>query len=88
MKARAGRSMFVAAAQIKKTYVSFHLMPVYGYPQRLEGLSPRAAQADARHILFQLTAITREQLNKITAVARNGIEGFRRKFDTLEPERK
>ena len=29
---RSGRPLFVAAVQIKKSYVSFHLMPVYVEP--------------------------------------------------------
>jgi hypothetical protein len=37
---RSGRPLFVAAVQIKKTYVTFHLMPVYVNPALLETLSP------------------------------------------------
>jgi hypothetical protein len=31
---------FFGAVQIKKKYVSFHLMPVYYFPELLTGLSP------------------------------------------------
>ncbi len=31
---------FFGAARIKKTYVSFHLMPVYYYPELLNNISP------------------------------------------------
>jgi hypothetical protein len=31
------RELFFGAAQIKKSYVSFHLMPVYMYPDLLDG---------------------------------------------------
>jgi len=31
---------FFGAAQMKKNYVSFHLMPVYVYPELLESVSP------------------------------------------------
>ena len=33
------KELFLGAVQIKKNYVSFHFMPVYMYPQLLEGIS-------------------------------------------------
>lgn len=35
------KELFLGAVQIKKNYVSFHFMPVYMYPQLLEGISPQ-----------------------------------------------
>ena len=34
------KPLFFGAVQIKKSYVSFHLMPVYLKPQLLDGISP------------------------------------------------
>ena len=34
------KELFLAAVQIKKNYVSYHLMPVYMHPELLEGISP------------------------------------------------
>lgn len=34
-----GRDVWIGSVQIKKNYVSFHLMPVYIYPQLLEDTS-------------------------------------------------
>ena len=34
------KELFFGAVQIKKNYVSYHLMPVYMYPDLLEGISP------------------------------------------------
>ncbi|WP_345324633.1 hypothetical protein [Candidatus Villigracilis proximus] len=34
------KELFFGAAQIKKNYVSFHLMPVYMYPDLLKNISP------------------------------------------------
>lgn len=34
------RQMFFGAAQIKKRYVSFYLMPTYAFPDLLKGISP------------------------------------------------
>ncbi len=36
---KTGKPTFFGAAQIKKNYVSFHLMPVYIYPELLDGVS-------------------------------------------------
>ena len=34
------KPLFFGAVQVKKAYVSFHLMPVYVKPELLEGVSP------------------------------------------------
>src|SRR5690606_27210837 len=34
------KELFFAAAQVKKNYVSFYLMPVYMYPDLLKKISP------------------------------------------------
>ena len=36
---RTGKPLFFGAVQVKKNYVSFHLMPVYVYPDLLDGVS-------------------------------------------------
>ena len=38
-----GRALFFGAVQVKKGFVSFHLMPVYVQPALLEGISPALA---------------------------------------------
>ena len=37
---KGGKPQFFGAVQVKKTYVSFHLMPVYAAPELLEPVSP------------------------------------------------
>lgn len=34
-----GRDVWIGSVQIKKNYVSFHLMPVYRFPELLEDIS-------------------------------------------------
>lgn len=34
------KAEFFGAVQIKKSYVAFHLMPIYYYPELLENISP------------------------------------------------
>ena len=35
-----GKELFFGSTQIKKNYVSFYLMPVYMFPDLLDGISP------------------------------------------------
>ena len=37
---RKGRPLFFGSVMWKKNYISFHLMPVYMYPELLEDISP------------------------------------------------
>lgn len=46
------KELFFGAAQIKKNYVSFHLMPVYMYPDMLKNISPELKKY-AGKIMFQ-----------------------------------
>ena len=48
------KELFFGAAQIKKNYVSFYLMPVYMYPNLLKGHQPGIEEAHAGQVLFQL----------------------------------
>jgi len=34
------QNLFFGSAQVKKNYVSYYLMPVYMFPDLLEGISP------------------------------------------------
>ncbi len=40
LSAKNTKELFFGAVQVKKSYVSFHLMPVYLYPDLLKDLSP------------------------------------------------
>ena len=51
---RTGRPLFAAAVQIKKSYVSFHLMPVYANPALLDSLSPALRKRMQGKALLQL----------------------------------
>jgi hypothetical protein len=77
MKDRIGRPMFVAAAQIKKNYVSFHLMPVYGCPELLEGLSPALRKRMQGKSCFNFTTIDPAHVTELTALTKKGFERFK-----------
>jgi hypothetical protein len=77
LKDRIGRPLFVAAVQIKKAYVSYHLMPVYSAPQLLKGLSPALKKRMQGKSCFNFTTIDPAQVKELSALTKTGIEAFK-----------
>jgi hypothetical protein len=77
MKDRVGRPLFVAAVQVKKNYVSYHLMPIYASPQLLKGLSPSLKKRMQGKSCFNFTTIEPEQVEELSALTKTGLEAFR-----------
>ena len=77
MKDRIGRPLAVGAVQIRKNYVSYHLMPVYAAPQLLKTLSPALKKRMQGKSCFNFTSIDRNQANELSALTRTGIDAFR-----------
>lgn len=46
------KPIFFGAVQIKKSYVSFHFMPIYACPDLLKGLSEALKKRNAGEILL------------------------------------
>lgn len=78
MKDRAGRPLFVAAVQIRKNYVSFHLMPVYGNPRLLKGMSLALKKRMQGKSCFTFTTIEPQQVEELSTLTRTGIEAFQK----------
>jgi hypothetical protein len=70
---RIGRPLFVAAVQIKKNYVSFHLIPVYACPDLVKKLSPALRKRMQGKSCFNFTTIDPAQLKELRTVTRKGI---------------
>ena len=56
------------SVQIKKNYVSYHLMPVYARPELLQGVSDELKKTDARQGLFQLYEAGRGTVRRVRSV--------------------
>lgn len=54
---RAAPPKFFGAAQIKKAYVSYHLMPVYEHPALLEGISDALRKRMQGKSCFNFTSV-------------------------------
>src|SRR5262245_7852444 len=74
---RVGRPLFVAAVQIKKNYVSFHLMPIYADKALLAGVSPELCKRMQGKACFNFTAIDAAQVKELSTLTKKGIERFR-----------
>jgi len=74
---RIGRPLFVAAVQIKKSYVSYHLLPAYACPDLLIGLSPSLKKRMQGKACFNFTAIAPEHVAELKALTKRGVTRFK-----------
>src|SRR5579859_1203668 len=54
------RPMMIGAVKIGKQYVSYHLMPVYGCPKLLEGMSPELKKRMQGKACFNFREVDRQ----------------------------
>jgi hypothetical protein len=71
------KELFLGAVQIKKNYVSFHLMPVYVFPELLEGISPGLKKRMQGKSCFNFKQVDETLFAELAALAARGIERFR-----------
>jgi hypothetical protein len=77
MTDRSGRPLFAAAVQIKKSYVSFHFMPIYADPGLRDSLSPALRKRMQGKGCFNFTTVEPAQARELSAVIKKGIAGFK-----------
>ena|SRR5690348_537151 len=76
LKDRTGRPLFVAGIQIKKNYVSYHLLPIYMAPALQKKIPPALKKRMQGKACFNFTAIESQQIKELAALTRRGIEVF------------
>lgn len=69
-----GKPMFFGAAQTRKSYVSFHLMPVYTHPELLEEISPELRRRMQGKSCFNFTRPDRALFEELGELTRRGFE--------------
>ena len=72
------KPLFFGAVQIKKNYVSYHLMPVYVNPQLLDGLSPALKKRMQGKSCFNFRRIDLPLFEELAALTRAGFDDYRR----------
>jgi hypothetical protein len=70
------QDVFFGSVQIKKNYVSFYLMPVYMFPELLDGISERLSKRMQGKSCFNFTAIDTEAMDELAALAEKGFQRF------------
>jgi hypothetical protein len=75
-----GRPVFFAGVRKGKSYVSFHLMPVYAYPELLKSLSPALRKRMQGKACFNFTAVDEALFEELGQLIAKGAEGFPRKM--------
>lgn len=68
---------FAAAVQIKKNYVSYHLMPVYMYPDLLESISDRLKKRMQGKACFNFTTVDEPLFAELAQLTSAGFARFR-----------
>jgi len=71
------KQLFFGAAQIKKNYVSFHLMPVYMYPALLQGISPELKKRMQGKSCFNFKKVEPDLFKELAELTQKGVEKFK-----------
>ena len=71
-----GKPLFFGAVQVKKNYVSFHLMPVYARPELLAGLSPDLRRRMQGKSCFNFKSIEPALLRELAGLVDRGYAAY------------
>ena len=68
------KPLFFGSAQIKKTYVSFYLMPVYMYPELLKDISPELKKHMQGKSCFNFKTVDPKLFKELKELTRKGVD--------------
>lgn len=71
------KPLFFGAVQIKKNYVSYHLMPVYVYPELLVTMSPELKQRMQGKSCFNFKSADAMLFEELAALTKAGYEKYK-----------
>jgi hypothetical protein len=72
-----GREMWFGGVQIKKNYVSCHLMSVYAFPELLDGISPGLKKRMQGKSCFNFKTVDETLFTELESLAKKGYERFK-----------
>lgn len=72
------KELFFGSAQLKKNYVSFYLMPVYMYPDLLEGISPELKKHMQGKSCFNFKKVEPELFEELASLAEKSYARFQK----------
>jgi len=70
--------IYFGAVQIKKNYVSFHLMPVYINPKLLEGISPELKKRMQGKSCFNFKVVDKTLLADLSELTKKSFEFYKK----------
>lgn len=70
------KPLFFGAVQVKKAYVSYHLMPVYLKPELLAGASPELKARMQGKSCFNFAASEKALFKELAALTRAGFASY------------
>jgi hypothetical protein len=83
------KPLFFGAVRIGKSYVSYHLIPVYACPDVLDALSPELRRRMQGKSCFNFrTTLSDEQHEELARLTQRGLERFKSLFPRGELEPK
>ena len=74
-----GSPLWFGGVQVKKRYVSYHLMPVYVNPELLEGISPELRKRMQGKSCFNFTKTDAALFEELAALTQSGFEDYEAK---------
>ena len=75
------KGVFFASAQIKKNYVSFYLMPVYMFPDLLDGISPELRKHMQGKSCFNFKKMEPALFDELSELTRVGFKRFQKEVN-------
>jgi hypothetical protein len=73
-----GRDLWFGAVMIKKNYVSYHLMPVYGFPDLLDGISPELRKHMQGKSCFNFKVVDEKLFEELAGLTEKGVQRFQK----------
>ena len=70
------KELFFGSAQIKKSYVSFYLMPVYMYPDLMKSISPILKKHMQGKSCFNFKKVEQDLFDELSELTKLGFERF------------
>lgn len=70
------RRLFFAGVRVRKGYVSYYLMPVYGCPELLEGISPELKKRMQGKSCFHFRTVDDELFKELGKLTNAGFQKF------------
>lgn len=71
------KPLFFGAVQVKKSFVSFHLMPVYAKPELLDGLSPALKARMQGKSCFNFAHVDKPLFKELAALTKAGFASYK-----------